>query len=121
MLPARITSFLVKIASRCNLDCDYCYVYHHADQAWRSMPRLLSHEAQEAFADRLAEYAAEVGLKRAAVIFHGGEPLLAGAGTIVDFTRRLRQRVGSGVDLEVGLKPNGLLLTDQVLAELGQE
>ena len=32
--PARITSFLVKIASRCNLACDYCYMYEHADQTY---------------------------------------------------------------------------------------
>jgi uncharacterized protein len=118
---ARITSFLVKVASRCNLDCDYCYVYHHADQAWRSMPRLLSAEDRAAFATRLAEYAAEAGLKRAAVIFHGGEPLLAGAQTLVDFTRLLRATVGSDVELEVGLQTNGLLLTDEVLDVLEQE
>ncbi|HEX8226005.1 MAG TPA: cyclophane-forming radical SAM/SPASM peptide maturase YhhB [Allosphingosinicella sp.] len=121
MTAARITSFLVKVASRCNLDCDYCYVYHHADQAWRSMPRFLSAEDRAAFASRLAEYAAEVGLKRAAIIFHGGEPLLAGASTLVDFTRDLRAAVGPGVELEVGLQTNGLLLTDDILNQLETE
>lgn len=121
MAAARITSFLVKLASRCNLDCDYCYVYHHADQGWRSMPRLLSAESRGAFTARLADYAREVGLKRAAVIYHGGEPLLAGADSIVDFTRDLRSAVGSGVELEVGLQTNGLLLTDEVLDALGSE
>ena len=121
MTAARITSFLVKVASRCNLDCDYCYVYHHADQAWRSMPRLLSAEHRAAFATRLADYAREVGLKRAAVIYHGGEPLLAGADTIVEFTRHVRSAVGADVELEVGLQTNGLLLTDEVLDALESE
>ncbi len=121
MATARITSFLVKVASRCNLDCDYCYVYHHADQAWRSMPRFLSAEDRAAFASRLADYAAEVGLKRAAIIFHGGEPLLAGAATLVDFTRDLRAAVGPAVELEVGLQTNGVLLTDDVLDQLEAE
>lgn len=121
MAAARITSFLVKLASRCNLDCDYCYVYHHADQGWRKLPRLLSAEDREAFASRLAEYVAETGIRRAAVIYHGGEPLLAGAETIVDFTRLLRARVGSEVELEVGLQTNGLLLTDTVLDALEGE
>lgn len=54
MTPARISSFLVKVASRCNLDCDYCYVYHHADQAWRSMPQVLTDENRQAFANEAA-------------------------------------------------------------------
>lgn len=121
MTAARITSFLVKVASRCNLDCDYCYVYHHADQSWRSMPRLLSAEDRAAFATRLADYAAEVGLKRAAVIFHGGEPLLAGGHMIAEFARNLRETVGPSAELDIGMQTNGLLLTDEVLDTLEAE
>jgi uncharacterized protein len=121
MTAARITSFLVKVASRCNLDCDYCYVYHHADQTWRSMPRLLSADDRAAFAARLAEYVVEAGLRRVAVIFHGGEPLLMGGDTIAEFTRSLRTAVGPDVELEIGMQTNGLLLTDDVLDTLAAE
>jgi uncharacterized protein len=114
MSAARITSFLVKVASRCNLDCDYCYVYHHADQSWRKMPKLLAEENVDAFARRLAEYSASAGLKRAAVIFHGGEPLLAGVDRLASFARRIRG-VANGVEIDIGLQTNGLLLTDSVL------
>lgn len=117
MSEARITSFLVKVASRCNLDCDYCYVYHHADQSWRSMPQLLSEANQDAFAKRLAEYAASVDLRRAAVIFHGGEPLLAGVDRLVAFAHRIRS-AAPNVDVDFGLQTNGLLLTDSVLDRL---
>ncbi|MFA5966615.1 MAG: radical SAM protein [Sphingomonas sp.] len=102
MSAARITSFLVKVASRCNLDCDYCYVYHHADQSWRNMPRLLAVEHQQAFTLRLAEYASGADLKRAAIIFHGGEPLLAGADYIVNFVRNIRAAVPD-VEVEFGV------------------
>jgi uncharacterized protein len=121
MAAARITSFLVKIASRCNLDCNYCYVYHHADQGWRSMPRFLSGDDREAFARRLAEYTVEIGLKRAAIIFHGGEPLLASAEAIVAFARLLREKVGPKVELEIGVQTNGLLLTNEALSQLEGE
>ncbi len=120
MSAARITSFLVKVASRCNLDCDYCYVYHHADQSWRSMPRLLSDAHRDAFAERLAEYASAVALRRVAVIFHGGEPLLAGAGRLVNFARKVRA-AAPDVEVDFGLQTNGLLLTDAVLDELEAE
>jgi uncharacterized protein len=120
MSAARITSFLVKVASRCNLDCDYCYVYHHADQSWRKMPKLLSEEHQDAFAQRLAEYAASVELKRATIIFHGGEPLLAGADYLVQFTRKIRS-AASGLKVDFGMQTNGLLLTDETLDKLEAE
>lgn len=120
MSSARITSFLVKVASRCNLDCDYCYVYHHADQSWRSMPRLLSDAHQSAFAERLAEYVAAVGLHRIAVIFHGGEPLLAGAHRLIEFARKIRS-TAPDVVVDFGIQTNGLLLTDAVLDGLEAE
>ena len=61
----KLTSFLVKVASRCNLDCDYCYVYHHADQSWRAMPEVLSPGDREAFATRLSSYVAHARLRAA--------------------------------------------------------
>ncbi|MER9353763.1 FxsB family radical SAM/SPASM domain protein [Mesorhizobium sp. M0514] len=111
--PPRITSFLVKVASRCNLDCDYCYVYHHADQSWRSMPKLLSVGDRSAFVERLSTYLAEESIKRCTVIFHGGEPLLAGVETLVAFAGQIRAATPSAVD--IGLQTNGLLLTEAAL------
>jgi uncharacterized protein len=111
--PPRITSFLVKVASRCNLDCDYCYVYHHADQSWRSMPKLLSEDDRRAFVDRLATYLAEESIRRCTVIFHGGEPLLAGVETLVAFADQIRSATSSAVD--IGLQTNGLLLSEAAL------
>lgn len=113
---AKFSSFLVKVASRCNLDCDYCYVYHHADQSWRSMPKFLCAEHREAFADRLAEYIGHSDLKHCAVILHGGEPLLAGAQVLADFATLLRQKCSIPVD--VSLQTNGLLLTEMALDKL---
>lgn len=110
---AKISSFLVKVASRCNLDCDYCYVYHHADQSWRSMPKFLSAEHREAFARQLAQYVTQTDLKQCAVILHGGEPLLAGAQALADFALLLRSTCPVPVD--VSLQTNGLLLTDEAL------
>ncbi|WP_285960302.1 cyclophane-forming radical SAM/SPASM peptide maturase YhhB [Pseudomonas tohonis] len=114
--PAIFSSFLVKVASRCNLDCDYCYVYHHADQSWRSMPKLLSPEHRVAFAERLAEYAEVAGVKRCAVIFHGGEPLLAGASGLAEFAELLRATVP--IPIDISLQTNGLLLSDKALDTL---
>jgi len=114
---AKLTSFLLKVASRCNLDCDYCYVYHHADQSWRSMPKLLGVHERAAFASRLAEYVRAAELKHCVVVFHGGEPLLMGAEALVGFASQLRDAVGPDVQLDLGLQTNGLLLTREILAQ----
>ncbi|AKU11308.1 radical SAM family protein [Azoarcus sp. CIB] len=114
----QLTSFLVKVASRCNLDCDYCYIYHHADQSWRSMPRLLSSENREAFASKLASYLGHAGIRRSVVVFHGGEPLLMGCAELVAFAAQLREAVGAGVQLDIGMQTNGLLLTREAIDQL---
>ena len=114
--PPRITSFLVKVASRCNLDCDYCYVYHHADQNWRTMPKLLSLEHRQAFARRLAEYIRQVRLTHCVVVFHGGEPLLAGADFLASFASEIRDATTAKVDF--GLQTNGTLLNESALDSL---
>lgn len=90
-------------------------MYHHADQGWRAMPRILSRENQELFAIRLAEYIRTATLSRCAVIFHGGEPLLAGGDEIVAFCDRIRFAVGDSAQVDFGIQTNGLLLTDAVL------
>ena len=113
-----LTSFLVKVASRCNLDCDYCYVYHHADQSWRSMPRLLSFEDREAFASQLALYVHHAGIRRCVVVLHGGEPLLMGSAELVAFAAQLREAVGADVQLDIGMQTNGLLLTREAIDQL---
>ncbi|WP_186146224.1 cyclophane-forming radical SAM/SPASM peptide maturase YhhB [Burkholderia gladioli] len=115
---AKLTSFLLKVASRCNLDCDYCYMYHHADQSWRSMPPILSHEHRNAFALQLSAYVKHANLRRCVAVFHGGEPLLMGAAELAAFAQQLRTAVGGDVQLDVSLQTNGLLLTSDSLEML---
>ena len=42
--PVPFREFIVKIHSRCDLSCDYCYMYEMADQSWRDRPRRMSAE-----------------------------------------------------------------------------
>ncbi len=77
------------------------------------MPRLLSSEYRDAFVARLAEYVGETGLSRVSVVFHGGEPLLAGPQCLADFSEAIRACVEAKVD--IGVQTNGLLLSDSAL------
>ena len=117
--PINFTSYVVKVASRCNLNCDYCYVYNHADQSWKNKPKTLSLKHQELFADRLREYILEKKLEKILVIFHGGEPLLFGADNLVEFAQKIRTKVPCRV--EIGVQTNGVLLKEDHLKKFDAE
>lgn len=79
------------------------------------MPRFLSAENKNAFASRLSEYVREAKLQRCLVVLHGGEPLLAGVDSIVEFAALLRETIGDAAMVDVALQTNGLLLTERAL------
>lgn len=115
-----VDTFLCKVASRCNLDCDYCYMYHHADQSWRSRPRFMSDETVKAFANNLADYVAVANLEGVTVLLHGGEPLLAGEERILHFCNTVRKALKPhGTSLEFAMQTNGVLLTPRWMEVLG--
>lgn len=104
--------FVVKIASRCDLACDHCYVYEHADQSWRGRPNLMPAHVMASVVDRIAEHAATHALPRVGVILHGGEPLLAGVERIRSLARRLRAALPPGCTADLRIQTNGLQLDD---------
>ncbi len=114
-MTAPIRQVLLKIHSRCNLACDYCYVYRHADQSWRDRPRVMAKRTIDRAAARIAEHADAYRLPVVTVIFHGGEPLLAGAHTIDHAARAVRRAVGGRTRVVFGLQTNGLLLDERFL------
>ncbi|WP_248782963.1 hypothetical protein, partial [Streptomyces exfoliatus] len=58
---------VLKVHSRCDLACDHCYIYEHADQSWRTRPKSISDEAISWAARRLAEHASEHTLESVSV------------------------------------------------------
>src|SRR3569833_501380 len=75
---APFSQFILKLSGRCDLACDYSYVYTMADQRWRAQPSLMSPDVVRRTAERIGEHAARHDLDRVSVVLHGGEPLLAG-------------------------------------------
>ncbi|WP_299537579.1 radical SAM/SPASM protein FxsBH, inactivated beta-hydroxylase extension form [uncultured Streptomyces sp.] len=106
---------VLKVHSRCDLACDHCYVYEHADQSWRTRPKTISDEAISWTARRLAEHAEKHGLPSISVILHGGEPLLAGPARL----RRVCEELGSALDgvaeLDLRIHTNGVQLGPRYL------
>lgn len=114
--PSAFLQFIVKIHSRCDLACRYCYVYEMADQSWRGRPRRMADAVLERTAQRIAEHAQTHELAEVEVILHGGEPLLAGPDFISHAVRTIRAAAADvGTRVHVGVQTNGLRLSDAYL------
>ncbi|WP_335940282.1 FxsB family cyclophane-forming radical SAM/SPASM peptide maturase [Streptomyces sp. PTD5-9] len=109
---APFRSFILKVANRCNIDCDYCYVFNSADQAWQRLPARMSVDVAQAAGRRIGEHAVAHGLPGAHVVLHGGEPLLAGPRHMADLLGVVRESVPAGVEVRFELQTNGTLLTE---------
>jgi uncharacterized protein len=113
--PVPFREFIVKIHSRCDLACDYCYMYEMADQSWRDQPRRMSHEIAERTAMRIGEHARAHRLRSVALILHGGEPLLAGRDLIAHLVTAVRNAAGPAVMVNASVQTNAVGLDDAYL------
>jgi uncharacterized protein len=113
--PTPIREFVLKIHSRCNLACDYCYMYELADKSWRNQPHVMSVEVVQQIAARISEHARTHNLTRITLILHGGEPLLAGPDLIANVVRSVRIAAGPDVQVDVSLQTNGIDLDREFL------
>ncbi len=110
--------FIVKMHGRCNLACTYCYLYAGPDRTWRSRPASAAPEVLDRTATRIAEHARTHALPALSLVLHGGEPLLAGAGTLARFTALVRDRVPARCTVDAVVQTNATLLTARRLAVL---
>ncbi len=110
--------FVVKVNSRCNLACDYCYMYTAADQSWRRQPIAAAPRMLRRTAQRIGEHATAHRLPAVSVVLHGGEPLLTDPEELGAFVGEVRARVPGGCAVRATLQTNGVLLTRERLHAL---
>ncbi|MDX3375734.1 radical SAM/SPASM protein FxsB, inactivated metallohydrolase extension form [Streptomyces sp. ME02-6991-2A] len=106
---------VLKVHSRCDLACDHCYVYEHADQSWRTRPKTISDHVVSRTAQRLAEHARTHALPSVSVILHGGEPLLAGPARLRRVCEELTSALAGVAELDLRIHTNGLQLSPRYL------
>jgi uncharacterized protein len=119
--PTAARELIVKVHQRCNLSCDYCYVYQHPDQSWRERPTVMSDEIWQATVDKLANHVRKHAITRFRVILHGGEPLLVGPRRLGRFAEDLRTALPPDCQVDVGLQTNGVLLKADTMSVLRQQ
>ncbi|MFF8954638.1 radical SAM/SPASM protein FxsBH, inactivated beta-hydroxylase extension form [Streptomyces sp. NPDC014894] len=106
---------VLKVHSRCDLACDHCYIYEHADHSWRNRPKAITDEAISWTALRLAEHAKSHALPSVSVILHGGEPLLAGPARLRRVCEELTAALDGVAALDLRIHTNGVQLGPRYL------
>lgn len=113
-----LATLIVKVAARCNLDCDYCYMFNQADQSWRRRPKRMTDSVFAALVQRVAEHCRLTGQPRVRLVLHGGEPCLVGAATVDRWASLARAHLGGVSRLSLSIQTNGTLIDDDWIAIL---
>ncbi|MEU9120387.1 FxsB family cyclophane-forming radical SAM/SPASM peptide maturase [Streptomyces sp. NPDC048506] len=111
--------FVLKVHSRCNLACTYCYIYAGPDHSWRTRPQTVPPATVRQTALRIAEHARAHRLREVRIDLHGGEPLLTGPGPLLAQAAAVRAALPPGCTADFGVQTNGTLLTQSMIDTLG--
>ncbi|MFJ6616730.1 radical SAM protein [Kitasatospora sp. NPDC091335] len=101
------STFIIKIAGACNLNCTYCYVYNLGDTTYESRPKVMSKAVAGAALDRIFEYARSNDLPYVGLALHGGEPTLVGKRWMAWFLDEVARRASGGPLATLSVQTNG--------------
>ncbi|NLR68657.1 radical SAM protein [Chitinophaga varians] len=106
-------TLVVKIASRCNINCTYCYMYNRGDDTYMHQPKIMSRQTIDQLLGRVRLYAFLNALDTFYFIFHGGEPLLAGPDIFEYFVQRANVLLAPDIRPFFRMQTNGILIDEE--------
>jgi uncharacterized protein len=109
---AKCLLVVVKVANRCNLNCDYCYMFNAGDISFKRRPPVMPLTIVDAMITRIAAHCRRHKLSRFVFVLHGGEPLLAPMSFYRHFVQTAKSEL-KDVAVEFRLQTNGIRLTDE--------
>jgi len=112
-----INEFVVKIASRCNLNCDYCYEYNMGDDSWKKQSKYMTEETANQLKNRIVEHLkAHPEIDQIFISYHGGEPLSTGPERMQDYCDIFRKICDeTPVRLSFSTQTNGVFLDEEMI------
>ena len=109
-----ISQLLVKVATRCNIDCSYCYWFR--DAAVYDKPKLMSTDVLQQLLRRIEEHVTRYALVDFPIVLHGGEPLLWGVENFSRFAEACKAISSrTGCEIPIAVTTNGVLIDDEWL------
>src|SRR5437764_204497 len=112
------SEFIVKVASRCNLNCSYCYEYNLGDDSWRGQAAVMAETTCRTLAERVRQHALGHSLQEVTISFHGGEPLLLGAAKLDQYVSLIRDTAGEKFEISFSVQTNATLIDDAFIEVL---
>jgi len=109
----QLDTVLLKVASRCNINCTYCYVYNQGDTSWQNMPKHMSATTVENVIRQLS-ILYEDQQHPFAIVLHGGEPLLLPRDLLEALLQGLADRLPAICSRSI--QTNGTLIDNDLLA-----
>jgi uncharacterized protein len=109
-----ISQLLVKVATRCNIDCSYCYWFR--DAAVYDKPKLMSADVLHRLLQRVEQHVTRHGLADFPIVLHGGEPLLWGVENFRRFAEACEAITSrTGCEIPLAVTTNGVLIDHEWL------
>ena len=107
-----VSGLLVKLATRCNLDCNYCYWF--SDENVYKKPAILTESAGKKLIERIKNYVNKCGLEQFHITFHGGEPLLYGKKRFKELCDQLYEASSQANYIQTfSVTTNGILIDNE--------
>lgn len=108
-----IDQIVLKICSRCNINCTYCYMYNMGDSSYMHQPKFISTDNVILLANKIREHCKKYNLRKFSVTFHGGEPLLYGKSKMIKIIEILKEIEHEELLLVIGIQTNGILIDNE--------
>lgn len=109
---AKCATLVVKVANRCNLNCDYCYMFNAGDMSFKRRPPIIPLNIVDTIISRVSAHCRRHKLSQFMFVLHGGEPLLAPMSLYRHFVHNAKAEL-KDIDVVFGLQTNGTRITDE--------
>ena len=108
-----LDTLIVKLSSRCNLGCTYCYEYFAGDESWKRAPKIMSTATARRLGQRIQQYCSRANVAGINLVLHGGEPLIVGSRRLDAILTALTVSAAPA-RLRLSVQTNGTLLTPDI-------
>jgi len=105
-----VVEVVLKVTERCNINCDYCYMFNMGNDDYKRLPKRIPDSTVQALVSFISDASRTNNIGLVRFIFHGGEPMLLPKKHFRKVCQTLRSGVADKVRCEFGMQTNGTLV-----------